>query len=228
MSPRPRIVGHVRRHPATTASGRSSKRMYGGFPMTTSAGRTSDSASRSRPKRRKSSCRTHCSVSWAATFSLAPAPVRRPRQSARHLDVIRSKVVRPDSIPQRREITTVGDHALNQPLNDRAKESAGTAGWLDQMQGAEVSVGSVSAKVQEHFDYPSAGEDLTVVPGGCGGSPGHVCQSRREDEHSVVPTPIPRRWACTQCELSAKIRADFLQPDHSRRERPSRYRVARS
>ena len=53
--------------------------------------------------------------------------------------------------------------AGDQTLHGGTQERPGTAGRLKQVYPAEVAVGGVPGEIEQHLDYPSAGEHLAVI-----------------------------------------------------------------
>ena len=51
---------------------------------------------------------------------------------------------------------------LCQPLNDRHQEGSGAASRLDDHRDPQVLNSPVAGQIQNQFDHPAAGEDLTV------------------------------------------------------------------
>ena len=132
--------------------------MYGGFPITTSAG------SSSTPGSRKSAWSTHSLASSSAVdtgYTGCDQEVTAER--AGHLHVLSLEVIGPDRLAKRGEVTSVVLGALNKTLDDGAKERPGAAGWLHQVQGAKITVGGVPGEIEQYLDHPSAGEHLAVV-----------------------------------------------------------------
>ena len=136
--------------------------MYGGFPITTSAGLSSIPESMSAS--RKSACRTQRSASAdAVERGLARCDQLVTAQRAADLYVLRLQVVGPDGITKRCQVPSVSLRASDKTLKNGAKERPGTTGWFEQAHLAQVAVGGVPREIEQNLDHPSAGEHLAGV-----------------------------------------------------------------
>ena len=87
--------------------------------------------------------------------------VTAERAGYRHVPGL--KVIGTDRMTKRGEVASMGLSAPDELLDGGAKERPGTARWLYQVQGTEITVGGVPGQVEQYLDHPSAGEHLAVV-----------------------------------------------------------------